>query len=79
MKDAGNSFFNWSELNLQITKYLYGGVTTQLSTFGHTVISQEPGIQLGVLFRGWAFPLYVFDRPGAHLYLAAGACYEWKK
>jgi hypothetical protein len=76
---AARSFFNWSELNAQISKHLYAGVTMQLSSSRCTMISREPGGQLGILFKNWAFPLYVFDRPGAHPYLSAGACYEWRK
>jgi hypothetical protein len=78
-EDAGHSFFTWSELNIRIIKYLYAGVTVQVSTSGYMAISREPGVQLGVLFKNWAFPLYVFDRAGDHPYFAAGACYEWKK
>lgn len=76
--ETANSFFNWSELNGQISKHLYAGVTIQLSSSRCAVISREPGAQLGVLFKNWTFPLYVFDRPGAHPYLVAGACYDWK-
>jgi hypothetical protein len=78
-EEAEYSLFNWTELNVQINRYLYAGATVQLSCSGHTVNSGEPGVQLGVMFQGWAFPLYVFDRPGTHPYFAAGACYEWKK
>jgi hypothetical protein len=76
---AANSFFNWSELNGQFSKRLYGGVTMQLSSSGCRMISRELGGQLGILYKSWAFPLYVFDRPGAHLYFTAGICYERKK
>ena len=78
-EDAGHSFFNWSELNIRIIKHLYAGVTVQVSTSGSMPISREAGVQLGVMFKNWAFPLYVFDRAGDHPYFAAGACYEWKK
>lgn len=77
--EAGYSLFNWSELNVQISKYLYGGVTVQESSFCQTVTSREPGAQLGLLFKGWTIPFYVFDRPGNHLYFLAGICHEWKK
>jgi hypothetical protein len=76
---AGNSFFNWSELNGQFSKHLYAGVTMQLSSSRCTMISRELGGQFGVLYKSWTFPLYVFDRPGAHVYFTAGICYEQKK
>jgi hypothetical protein len=76
---AGYSLFNWSELNMRITSYLYGGATLQLSSSGRMVISLEPGVQVGLMFKNWVFPVYVFDRPGTRTYFAAGACYEWKK
>ena len=75
---GGNSLFNWSELNIQISKHLFAGATMQLSSSRCTIVSREPGGQLGVLFKNWAFPIYVFDRPGARPYVVAGACYEWQ-
>lgn len=78
-EEAGYSLFNWSELNVQISKYIYGGVTVQESSFCQKVTSREPGVQLGLMFKGWTIPFYVFDRPGNHLYFSAGVCHEWKK
>jgi hypothetical protein len=77
--EAGYSLFNWSELNVQITNYIYGGVMVQLSSSEQMVINREPGVQLGLMFKDWTVPLYVIDRPGGHLYFSAGTCYEWKK
>jgi hypothetical protein len=75
---GGSSFFNWSELNGQISKHLYAGVTIQLSSSGCAAMGLDLGGQLGVLYKNWTFPLYIFDRPGIHPYLVAGASYEWK-
>jgi hypothetical protein len=74
---GSHSFFDWSELNGRISKHLYAGVTIELSS-SPCVMTLDQGGQLEVLYNGWTFPLYVFDRRGAQPYLVAAACYEWK-
>jgi len=73
-----NSFFTWSELNGQITKQLYAGVTLQLSSSRCMALKQDAGLQFGFLIKRWTFPLYVFEQGDAHPYFVTGACYEWK-
>ena len=71
-------FFNWSELNGQITKQLYTGITIQFSSAPFESIQRETGVQLGFLIKRWTFPFYVFEQADAHPYFVAGACYNWK-
>jgi hypothetical protein len=71
-------FFNWTELNGQITKQLYTGITLQFSSSPCEGIKRETGVQLGFLIKRWTFPFYVFERADAHAYFVAAACYEWK-
>jgi hypothetical protein len=78
-EEAGYSLYDWSELNVRMTGYLYGGVTIQLLSSLYTAISPEPGVQLGVVLKGWTFAVYGLDRPGGHPHLSTCACYEWKK
>ncbi len=70
--------FNWTELNGQITKQLYTGITLQFSSSPCEAIKPETGLQLGFLIKRWTFPFYVFKRAAARPYFVAAACYEWK-
>ena len=70
--------FNWTELNGQITRQLYTGITLQFSSSPGEGIKRDTGVQLGLSIKRWTFPFYVFERADARPYFVAAACYEWK-
>ncbi len=74
-----NFFFNWSELGYDFSKIVYAGVALQ-STHRHKSQSTwEPGIMMGLNYRNWTFPVYLFSPADENRNLVLGVNWEWKK
>lgn len=77
--EGNNQLYSWSELDWQLSSFIYVGATIQ-QTWMHTVENNwEPGLQIGFSFKNWTFPFYVFNPASGQRYFAAGICREWKK
>jgi len=75
----GDNLFSWSELNWQLSDRFYMGCTVQTLSSNCAPVQWEPGIQMGVCFKGWSMPLYFFQPTSGKRYFALGICREWKK
>ena len=71
-------FFNWSELGYQLTKHLYAGLALQQTCMYNTTTVWEPGLQLGLSFGKWVFPVYAFNPGNSKKYFVLGITREWE-
>jgi hypothetical protein len=73
------NLYSWSELNCQVSEYFYAGITLQQAWAYQTNNEWEPGLQTGICFKGWTFPMYIFRPASNQRYFVLGVCREWKK
>ena len=71
-------FFSWSELGYQLTKHFYAGLALQQTGLYHMTTVWEPGIQIGISFEKWVFPVYVFNGADNKRYFVLGITREWE-
>jgi hypothetical protein len=74
----GSFFFNWSELGYQVTKHIYAGLALQQTCVYNTTMVWEPGIEAGISFGKWLFPVYAFNPAGNKKYFVLGIAGEWE-
>jgi hypothetical protein len=77
-KENGSFFFNWSELVYQITKHICAGFALQQTCVHNTMMLWEPGIEAGISFGEWTFPVYAFNPAGNKRYFILGVAREWE-
>lgn len=73
------NLFSWWELNWQLSEHMYMGCTVQQLCSFDTRNIWEPGVQMGVAFKGWSMPLYIFHPMDGGRFFVLGICREWKK
>jgi hypothetical protein len=79
LEDKTNKFFfNWSELGVQATDWLYGGLAMQQTNIYKTTGSFEPGCMLGVSWKNWTLPFYAFNPGNEEGYFVLGIYLEWE-
>ncbi|MEO6187465.1 MAG: hypothetical protein ABIO82_06105 [Ginsengibacter sp.] len=74
-----NFFFSWSELGYDFTKMLYAGFALQSTHLYRSQSSWEPGIMMGLNYKNWTFPVYIFSPADENRNLVLGVNWEWEK
>ncbi|MEO6289352.1 MAG: hypothetical protein ABIO76_05505 [Ginsengibacter sp.] len=77
-KKTEDFFFNWSELGYSFTKLLYAGVALQVTHPYELKNNWEPGLMMGLEYKSWTFPLYVFNPGAQNRNFVLGVNWEWK-
>lgn len=70
-------FFNWSEIGYQPLKWLYAGVSMQLTKTYHTALIPEYGLMAGVVIGRVTIPVYIFNPLGGNKNYIIGINAEW--
>jgi hypothetical protein len=76
---AENFFYNWAELSVHPSKFLYAGFALQTIQYKQEPLYFEPGIMLGITVKNFEIPLYFF-RPSANSnYFVVGLHWSFEK
>ena len=78
-KRAENFFFNWSEFGYQLTSLVYAGLALQVTHPYEIKNNWEPGVMMGLTYKGWTFPLYAFNPASNNRNFVLGINWEWKR
>ena len=76
-KKTENFFFKWSEFGYQFAM-VYLGLALQVAHSYEIKNNWEPGIMMGLIYKSWTFPIYVFDPAGNNRNFVLGINWEWK-
>jgi len=58
---AGDFFYDWNELDLTLTKWLYAGLAEQRTLAFRTPLDTRRGFSVGFSYKKITFPLYFFN------------------
>lgn len=78
-KKSGDLFFNWSEFGYQITKAFYGGVALQVTHQYAFKNIWEPGMMVGLIYKNWTVPFYLFNAGGSNMNFVTGLNWDWTR
>ncbi len=70
-------FFNWSELGIQPLKWLYAGLSTQVTKPNGSFTATEYGLMMGLVIRRITIPVYVFNPLKGNRNYIIGINAEW--
>jgi len=73
-----NFFFNWTEFGYELTRLLYIGLALQVTHPYEIKNNLEPGIMIGLTYKSWTVPVYVFNPAGNNRNFVLGINWEWK-
>ena len=73
-----NFIYSWSELCYQLTDFLFGGLVVQQTCLYQTNNKWDPGLQAGITWDKWSFPLYAFSPMSRDRHFVIGATWQWE-
>jgi hypothetical protein len=77
-REEENFYFSWSEAGYQPLTWLYGGVAMQPIYYPRLKQgSWSPGVVLGLTYKHWTIPLYVFEPFTERETFIISILYEW--
>lgn len=71
-------FYNWSEVGVEATKWLYAGIALQQTNVYRTQGKMEPGCMVGFSFNNWTIPFYAFNTSNEERYFVLGLNWQWQ-
>lgn len=71
-------FFNWSEIGLEATRWLYAGLAVQQTNVYQTQGKLEPGCMIGFSIKNWTIPVYAFNTTDDERYFVLGLNWQWE-
>lgn len=78
-KKYDDLFFNWSECGYQITNLVYGGIALQVTHHYAVKNRWEPGIMVGMIYKNWTFPVYLFNPGYSNMNFVIGMNWDWTR
>ena len=73
-----NFIYSWSEICRQFTDFLYGGLVLQQTCLNQMNNKWEPGLQVGITWDNWTFPLYAFSPMSMDRHFVIGVTRQWE-
>lgn len=70
-------FYNWSEMGVEATSWLYAGIALQQTNVYRTEGKMEPGCVIGFSIKNWTIPLYAFNTSDEERYFVLGLTWQW--
>jgi hypothetical protein len=70
-------FFNWAELEYHLAKWLYAGLSTQLTKGYKRNLTTEYGVVAGLVIKKLSIPVYIFNPLGDKKNYIIGINAEW--
>lgn len=78
-KDRNNNFFlSWSELGYQVLPFMKSGIALQQSTVYKTSLQLEGGVFIGLSYKNWEVPIYVFSPVSKGRNFVIGINWVWQ-
>ncbi len=74
-----NFILNWSELSYQILSFLKSGMVLQQSTVYQSPLKVEAGAFIGLSYKNWELPVYVFSPFSKDRNYVIGISYAWQQ
>jgi hypothetical protein len=71
-----SNLFSWSEVDWQLSKKFFAGVTLQQTGVGPAHSKWDPGMQIGFNSKKWSLPLYVFQPASGGRYFVVGILFN---
>lgn len=72
-----NYFYNWSELTLETTDWLYAGIVSQQTIISNNLPGIENGVVIGFSLKKFTFPVYIFTPQKEKAFIMFGLNWEW--